>query len=110
MQPHCSVLFQIKQFHNVCREAEQLQQQREAQQTFMAQQQFKQEQAMEVRRMQEQVAASQQQQIDFPPNFQHTSLKGRSYTPSLDLGCHNVQGINVWANTAPRGWGSNQSE
>merc|ERR1712012_433006 len=38
----------------------------------------------------------------------HTSLKGRSFTPSLDLGCHNVQGINVWANTAPRGWGSAQ--
>merc|ERR1740137_242237 len=46
----------------------------------------------------------QQQQIDYPQNFQHTDLKARSFTPSLDLGVHNVQGINVWANTAPRGW------
>merc|ERR1712048_910111 len=59
---------------------------------------------MEVRRIQEMA----QQQIDFPQDFQHTSLKQRSFTPSLDLGCHNVQGINVWANTAPRGWGSAQ--
>ena len=51
-----------------------------------------------------------QQQIDFPQDFQHTSLKARSYTPSLDLGCHNVQGINVWANTAPRGWGSSSKD
>jgi len=48
-----------------------------------------------------------QDQIDFPENFQHTSLKARSNTPILDLSCHNVQGINVWANTAPRGWGGN---
>merc|ERR1719192_2235825 len=46
-----------------------------------------------------------QAQIDFPDNFKHTSLKARSNTPTLDLSCHNVQGINVWANTAPRGWG-----
>merc|ERR1712228_1119700 len=46
-----------------------------------------------------------QNQIDFPDNFKHTSLKARSNTPTLDLSCHNVQGINVWANTAPRGWG-----
>merc|ERR1719225_2409412 len=84
---------------------EQTQQQREAQQTFIQQQQFKQEQSMEVRRIQEMA----QQQIDFPQDFQHTSLKARSYTPSLDLGCHNVQGINVWANTAPRGWGSSRT-
>ena len=61
---------------------------------------------MEVRRIQEMA----QQQIDFPQDFQHTSLKARSYTPSLDLGCHNVQGINVWANTAPRGWGSSSKD
>merc|ERR1719410_253169 len=48
--------------------------------------------------------AQAQQQLDFPDDFQHTSLKARSFTPSLDLSCHNVQGINVWANTAPRGW------
>merc|ERR1719300_1068038 len=54
--------------------------------------------------MRQQEARMAQEQIDFPENFQHTSLKARSFTPSLDLGVHNVQGINVWANTAPRGW------
>merc|ERR1719334_2621931 len=78
------------------------QQQQESKQTFVQQQQFKQEQSIEIRRQQE--ARMAQQQIDFPENFQHTSLKARSFTPSLDLGVHNVQGINVWANTAPRGW------
>merc|ERR1711915_768343 len=68
------------------------------------QQQTKQEQSLEIRRQQEEQARMAQQQIDFPENFQHTSLKARSFTPSLDLGVHNVQGINVWANTAPRGW------
>merc|ERR1712083_295273 len=58
----------------------------------------------EERRYKEEQARMAQQQIDFPENFQHTSLKARSFTPSLDLGVHNVQGINVWANTAPRGW------
>merc|ERR1719282_1201037 len=96
---------QIQHEQLAAKEADQLQQQREAQQTFMQQQQFKQEQTMEVRRIQEMA----QQQIDFPQDFQHTSLKARSYTPSLDLGCHNVQGINVWANTAPRGWGSSRT-
>jgi len=96
---------QIQHEQMAAKEADQLQQQREAQQAFMQQQQFKQEQSMEVRRIQEMA----QQQIDFPQDFQHTSLKARSYTPSLDLGCHNVQGINVWANTAPRGWGSSRT-
>merc|ERR550532_743068 len=53
---------------------------------------------------QEAAVREAQQQLDFPQDFQHTSLKARSFTPSLDLSCHNVQGINVWANTAPRGW------
>merc|ERR1719334_2846344 len=78
------------------------QQQQESKQTFVQQQQFKQEQSIEIRRQQE--ARMAQEQIEFPQNFQHTSLKARSFTPSLDLGVHNVQGINVWANTAPRGW------
>merc|ERR1719438_35559 len=81
-----------------------IQEQTQQQQAFQQQQQFKQEQSMEVRRIQEMA----QQEISFPENFQHTSLKQRSFTPSLDLGCHNVQGINVWANTAPRGWASAQ--
>merc|ERR1719336_2303247 len=91
---------QIFQQEAAVREAEQLQQQQEAKQAFMQQQQFKQEQSTEIRKVQEMA----QQQIDFPQDFQHTSLKARSFTPSLDLSCHNVQGINVWANTAPRGW------
>jgi len=50
--------------------------------------------------------SSEEQSVDMPPNFKKTDLKMRSFTPSLDLSCHNVQGINVWANTAPRGWGA----
>jgi len=80
------------------------QQQQESKQTFVQQQQFKQEQSLEIRRQQEEQQRMAQQQIDYPQNFQHTDLKARSFTPSLDLGVHNVQGINVWANTAPRGW------
>merc|ERR1719336_2325929 len=91
---------QLVQQETAVREAEQLQQQQEAKQAFMMQQQIKQEQSMEIRKIQEMA----QQQLDFPQDFQHTSLKARSFTPSLDLSCHNVQGINVWANTAPRGW------
>merc|ERR1712106_32166 len=87
---------------------QQFEQQQEAKQTFAQQQQFKQEQSLEIRRQQEEQMMAQQQmsqqQMDFPQNFQHTDLKARSFTPSLDLGVHNVQGINVWANTAPRGW------
>ena len=88
--------FEAQQQQVAAKEAEQLQQQREAQAAFQQQQQFKQEQSMEVRRIQEMSKA----QIDYPQDFQHANLKGRSFTPSLDLGCHNVQGINVWANTA----------
>merc|ERR1712243_415523 len=73
-------------------------------QTFIQQQQFKQEQSLEIRRQQEEQARMAQQQMELPPNYKHTDLKARSFTPSLDLGVHNVQGINVWANTAPRGW------
>merc|ERR1712106_1105452 len=99
---------QISQQQISQQQSELLQQQQEAKQTFAQQQQFKQEQSLEIRRQQEeQIMAQQQmsqQQMDFPQNFQHTDLKARSFTPSLDLGVHNVQGINVWANTAPRGW------
>ena len=47
-------------------------------------------------------------EVELPPNFKPTSLKAGPTVPALDLGIHNVQGINVWANTAPRGWGSMQ--
>merc|ERR1712168_1178165 len=71
-----------------------------AQQQFREQQQIKQTQSFEIRRQQEEQANMlSDQDLDLPPNYTKTSLKGRSFTPSLDLNCHNVQGINVWANT-----------
>merc|ERR1740128_794984 len=76
-----------------------MQEQTQQQVAFQQQQQFEQQQREQI--SQQQIS---QQQMDFPQNFQHTDLKARSFTPSLDLGVHNVQGINVWANTAPRGW------
>merc|ERR550532_1788202 len=76
-----------------------------AKQQFSEQQQQKQQQSEELRRQQASAQMNMESQIDFPDNFKHSSLKARSNTPSLDLSCHNVQGINVWANTAPRGWG-----
>ena len=45
------------------------------------------------------------QSVDLPPNFQHCSLKGRPFTPSLDLSIHNVQGIDVWAPKGPKPFG-----
>merc|ERR1711962_208849 len=82
------------------------QQKQQSQQQFREQQQIKQEQFLEIRRRQEQAEMLSEQEVVLPPNFKHTSLKGRSFTPSIDLGIHNVQGINVWANSAPRGWGA----
>jgi hypothetical protein len=49
-------------------------------------------------------------EVELPPNYKPTSLKVGPSVSTLDLGIHNVQGINVWANTAPRGWGSMQRE
>jgi len=95
---------QISQQQISQQQSELFQQQQESKQTFIQQQQFKQEQSLEIRRQQEEQARMSQQQIDLPPNYKQTDLKARSFTPSLDLGVHNVQGINVWANTAPRGW------
>merc|ERR1719315_696656 len=95
---------QISQQQISQQQSELFQQQQESKQTFIQQQQFKQEQSLEIRRQQEEQARMAHQQIDLPPNYKQTDLKARSFTPSLDLGVHNVQGINVWANTAPRGW------
>merc|ERR1719342_1155856 len=95
---------QISQQQISQQQSELFQQQQESKQTFIQQQQFKQEQSLEIRRQQEEQARMAQQQMELPPNYKHTDLKARSYSPSLDLGVHNVQGINVWANTAPRGW------
>merc|ERR1712018_330477 len=43
---------------------------------------------------------------DLPPNFQRTSLKGRPFTPTMDLSIHNTQGIDVWVTKGPRPFGS----
>merc|ERR1712127_574704 len=80
---------------------QQQQQQQFAQQQFREQQQQKQQQSLETRQQQESMLSGEQ--MELPPNYVATSLKARSFTPSLDLGIHNVQGINVWANSAPRG-------
>merc|ERR1712037_158263 len=45
------------------------------------------------------------QSVELPPNFQGCSLKGRPFTPSLDLSIHNVQGIDVWAPRGPKPYG-----
>jgi len=90
----------------VIQHTESQQQQNFAKQQFTQQQQLKQEQSLELRRQQQaQEQIRMQQEIEFPDNFKRTSLRATCTTPILDLGCHNVQGINVWANTAPRGWG-----
>merc|ERR1719491_1873011 len=45
------------------------------------------------------------QSVELPPNFQGCSLKGRPFTPSLDLSIHNVQGIDVWKPRGPKPYG-----
>merc|ERR1712106_816385 len=84
-------------------ELEQRQEQQQfSQQQFAAQQQMK----------QEQIRVSQSE-VELPNNLKRTDLKNRGCsTPGIDLGysCHNTQGINVWANTAPRGWGTLKRE
>ena len=42
---------------------------------------------------------------DLPPNFQHCSLKGRPFTPTMDLSIHNTQGIDVWTTKGPKPFG-----
>lgn len=49
------------------------------------------------------------QPVDLPPNFQQHNLKARSFTPSFDTSIHNAQGINVWANKAPKPFGTSGS-
>merc|ERR1712106_512735 len=91
-------------------ELEQRQEQQQfSQQHFAAQQQMKQEQSLELRKQQE-IRVSQSE-VELPNNLKRTDLKNRGCsTPGIDLGCHNTQGINVWANTAPRGWGTLKRE
>ena len=47
--------------------------------------------------------------MDLPPDFKPYSLKGRSFTPTFDTSIHNVQGINVWANKAPKPFGQSST-
>merc|ERR1719402_1731008 len=67
---------------------------------------------MEIRNQQElqQITNNMNMQhLDLPDNFQKCNLLNKCFTPTFDKSCHNVQGINVWSNTAPRGWASMQS-
>jgi len=96
--------------HQSAMELQQRQEQQQlSQQQFAAQQQSKQQQTFELRKQQELLKA--ESEFELPNNMRRTDLKSRGCaTPGLDLGCHNSQGINVWANTAPRGWGTLKRE
>jgi len=76
--------------------------QQEQQMIFHQQQKMKQQQSMEIRQQKQQVQ-------DMPPNFKPYSLKGRCFTPTFDTSIHNVQGINVWANKAPKPFGKSST-
>ncbi len=47
--------------------------------------------------------------MEYPPDFKPYSLKSRSFTPTFDTSIHNVQGINVWANKAPKPFGQSNT-
>merc|ERR1711899_488073 len=85
--------------------AEQQEFQQQQQQIFQEQQLMKQQQSVQIKQQQQQ----RKQSVELPPGYQPTSLKGRSFTPSIDLSCHNVQGINVWANKGPKPYGKASS-
>lgn len=88
---------QIKDEADAQQRAEQQEIQQKQQQIFQEQQLMKQQQSQQIKEQQ-----MRKQSIDLPPNFQHCSLKGRSFTPSMDLSIHNVQGIDVWAPKGPK--------
>merc|ERR1719412_1744081 len=69
------------------------------QEEFNQQQLLKQQQGFEMRQ-------ERQSNAELPPNFQHCSLKGRPFTPTMDLSIHNTQGIDVWTTKGPRPYGS----
>merc|ERR1719438_753800 len=81
--------------------AEQQEIQQKQQKIFQEQQLMKQQQGQQIKEQQQ----IREQSVDLPPNFQHCSLKGRPFTPSLDLSIHNVQGIDVWAPRGPKPFG-----
>merc|ERR1719361_3002646 len=84
------------------KKAEQQEFKQQQQQIFQEQQMMKQQQSMQIKQM-------RKPSVDLPPGFEACSLKGRPFTPSLDLSCHNVQGINVWANKGPKPYGKASS-
>ena len=93
----------VQQQKLIIQQTESSQQQSLAKQEFSEQQRIKQQHSDEIRRQTAEAQLRMEGSIDFPDNFKHTSLKARSNTPTLDLSCHNVQGINVWANTVQIG-------
>jgi len=78
------------------------------QQEFEKQQLLKQQQGFEMRqeRQNNAMPGGPANVEDLPPNFQHCSLKGRPFTPTMDLSIHNTQGIDVWVTKGPRPFGS----
>merc|ERR1711963_171415 len=78
------------------------------QQEFEKQQLLKQQQGFEMRqeRQSNNMMPAGANVDDLPPNFQHCSLKGRPFTPTMDLSIHNTQGIDVWVTKGPRPFGS----
>merc|ERR1712115_395822 len=78
------------------------------QQEFEKQQFLKQQQGFEMRqeRQNNAMPGGPANVEDLPPNFQHCSLKGRPFTPTMDLSIHNTQGIDVWVTKGPRPFGS----
>merc|ERR1740128_1370978 len=86
-------LFQQQQFQQQQQleqsSVDQVRQQQQQQQQHQLQQ--KQQQSLEIRQQQESMLSGEQ--MELPPNYVATSLKARSFPPSLDLGIHNVQGI-----------------
>merc|ERR1719384_1887533 len=94
---------QIRDEADAQQRAEQQEYQQQQQQIFQEQQLMKQQQSVQIK--QQQANRKQSLSADLPPNFQHCSLKGRPFTPSMDLGIHNVQGIDVWTTRGPKPYG-----
>jgi hypothetical protein len=77
------------------------------QEDFHQQQLLKQQQGFEMRQERQSNSLGQPAESgdDLPPNFTPCSLKGRPFTPTFDLSCHNTQGIDVWAIKGPKPFG-----
>jgi len=92
---------QVKDEADASKTAEKQEIQRKQQQIFQEQQLMKQQESQQIKQQQQIRKLS----VELPPNFQPTSLKARPFTPSMDLGIHNVQGIDVWAPRGPKPFG-----